>query len=308
MKKSETLLIFLLVCVIDGIEAKGGYEGDGYFWLLFIPIIISIFVLLCLCSLCCSKEEKKDRVYSEEFCNRVRGLSAPPLQTSLVYSSEKKKKVEEEDLPKYGLVVTSAQGGTFELYVPKTPKLSQVFPFPYKWDGTAWVPASTAEYQSHQMQREIKQVYSYSSKNPQLHQVVTSVQGGMFELYLPKTPKLNQVYPFPYKWDGGAWVPASKADVQSFQNKRSIHPGRTSRGHSRGYNRRYNGSGGFLEALDGGYNEGYDGDYSGGYDGGYSGGYNGGCSSGGGGGGYSGGYDGGDSGGGGGGGDCGGGD
>merc|ERR1712051_797784 len=73
MKKSETLLIFLLVCVIDGIEATGEYEGDGYFWLLFIPIIISIFVLLCLCSLCCSKEEKKDRVYSGEFCNKVRG-------------------------------------------------------------------------------------------------------------------------------------------------------------------------------------------------------------------------------------------
>merc|ERR1719203_2264039 len=127
---------------------------------------------------------------------------------------------------------------------------------------------------------------------PQLHQVVTSVQGGMFEFYLPKTPKLNQVYPFPYKWDGGAWVPASKADVQSFQNKRSIHPGRTSRGHSRGYNRRYNGSGGY----DGGYSGGYDGGYSESYDGGYSGGYNGGCSSGGGGGGYSGGYDGGDSG------------
>ena len=167
-------------------------------------------------------------VYSEEFCNRVRGLSAPPLQTSLVYSSEKKKKVEEEDLQKYTTVVTSAQGGTFELYVPKTPKLSQVFPFPYKWDGTAWVPASTAEYQSHQMQREIQQVYSYSSKNPQLHQVVTSVQGGMFELYLPKTPKLNQVYPFPYKWDGGAWVPASKADVQSFQ-KPTINSSRRSK-------------------------------------------------------------------------------
>merc|ERR1719203_2631115 len=142
---------------------------------------------------------------------------------------------------------------------------------------------------------------------PQLHQVVTSVQGGMFELYLPKTPKLNQVYPFPYKWDGGAWVPASKADVQSFQNKRSIHPGRTSRGYSRGYNRRYNGSGGFLEALDGGYSEGYDGDYSGGYDGGYSGGYDGGCSSGGGGGGYDGGCSSGGGGGDGGGGDCGGG-
>ena len=87
------------------------------------------------------------------------------------------------------------------------------------------MPASTAEYQSHQMQREIQQVYSYSSKNPQLHQVVTSVQGGMFEFHLPITPQLNQVYPFPYKWDGRAWVPASKADVQSFQNQRSIHPG-----------------------------------------------------------------------------------
>ena len=30
MKKSETLLIFLLVCVIDGIEATGEYAGDGY--------------------------------------------------------------------------------------------------------------------------------------------------------------------------------------------------------------------------------------------------------------------------------------
>ena len=112
--------------------------------------------------------------------------------------------------------------------MPKTPKLSHfygkgnIFPFPYKWDGRAWVPASTAEYQSYQIK---KQVYSYSSKNPQLHQEVISVQGGMFEFYLPKTPQLNQVYPFPYKWDGRAWVPASKADVQSFQNQRSIHPG-----------------------------------------------------------------------------------
>ena len=29
MKKSETLLIFLLVCVIDGIEANKGYEEAG---------------------------------------------------------------------------------------------------------------------------------------------------------------------------------------------------------------------------------------------------------------------------------------
>ena len=147
--------------------------------------------------ICCSKEEKRS-----------------------VYSSEKPL----EDLHE---VVTSAQGGTFDIYVPQTPKLSQVFPFPYKWDGVAWVPASTAEYQPHAI---------YSSENPQLHQVVTSVQGGMFEFHLPITPQLNQVYPFPYKWDGRAWVPASKADVQSFQNQRSIHQGRTSRGHSRGYN------------------------------------------------------------------------
>ena len=114
---------------------------------------------------------------------------------------------------------------------PNTPNVADTFTegnTTWKWDGTAWVPASTAEYQSHQMQRKIKQVYSYSSKNPQLHQVVTSVQGGMFELYLPKTPKLNQVYPFPYKWDGGAWVPASKADVQSFQ-KPTINSSRRSK-------------------------------------------------------------------------------
>ena len=29
MKKLETLLIFLLVCVIDGIEANKGYEEAG---------------------------------------------------------------------------------------------------------------------------------------------------------------------------------------------------------------------------------------------------------------------------------------
>ena len=158
-------------------------------WIILIPIIIVIFFLICLFKpFCCSKEEKEN----------VRVVD-----------------LEVEDLHE---VVTSAQGGTFELYVPKTPKLSQVFPFPYKWDGRAWVPASTAECM--EIMHEV-----YSSKNPQLHQVVTSVEGGMFEFRLPKTPKLNQVYPFPYKWDGRAWVPASKADVQSFQNKRSIHPG-----------------------------------------------------------------------------------
>ena len=90
--------------------------------IILIAIIIITFVITCLCAVCCSKEEKKN---------------------DRVYSSETKKTVEEEDLHE---VVTTAQGGTFDIYVPKTPKLSQVFPFPYKWDGRAWVPASTAEY------------------------------------------------------------------------------------------------------------------------------------------------------------------
>ena len=142
--------------------------------------------------ICCSKEE--NNVYSSE---------NPPM-----------------DLLE---VVTSVQGGTFEFHLPKNPKLSQVFPFPYKWDGTAWVPGSTAEHQSFQFQREMSWFWKVEKED--LHQVVTSVQGGMFEFHLPKTPQLNQLYPFPYKWDGRAWVPASKADVQSLQNQRSNHPG-----------------------------------------------------------------------------------
>merc|ERR1712203_399783 len=67
MKKSETLLIFLLVCVIDGIEANKGYEEAGLVSIILIAIIIITFVITCLCAVCCSKEEKKnDKVYSSE--------------------------------------------------------------------------------------------------------------------------------------------------------------------------------------------------------------------------------------------------
>ena len=164
--------------------------------MVIIIIVVCVIVLSICCCLCCCKEDSKKEIKEEEELQEV---------------------------------VTSAQGGTFDIYVPKSPKLNQVFPFPYKWDGKAWVPASATEYQSLQIkQGNQKTLHLYGSENPQLHQVVTSVQGGMFELYLPKTPKLNQVYPFPYKWDGGAWVPASKADVQSCQ-KPTINSSRRSK-------------------------------------------------------------------------------
>merc|ERR1711956_161724 len=62
------------------------------------------------------------------------------------------------------------------------------------------------------------------NENPQLQQVVTSKQE------------------VPYKWDGRAWVPASRAEVQSSQIQRSIQQDNTST--SGVYNGGYNESGG----------------------------------------------------------------
>merc|ERR1712008_396194 len=66
------------------------------------------------------------------------------------------------------------------------------------------------------------------NENPQLQQVVTSKQE------------------VPFKWDGRAWVPASRAEVQSSQIQRSIQQDHKSGGHSSGvYNGGYNESGGY---------------------------------------------------------------
>ena len=52
-----------------------------------------------------------------------------------------------------------------------------------------------------------------NSENPQLHEVVTVKEG------------------FPYKWDGKAWIPASRSEVQSSQTQWSIQDTHTSGGY-----------------------------------------------------------------------------